>query len=127
MPSISFSQAANVSSGPAKGVFTVEAAKLVEVDESTGAETTTGLSVPLDVSALVALFILTDGDVTISFVDALTNEVGTVAMLRGRPFFWYDGCGMDLPLGDDVATIAVDNAAVDPVRVQLFALIDPTP
>lgn len=84
------------------------------------------VNLPIDVSALKSLMILSDKAVTIK-----TNSAGapddTIDVAAGVPVLWWNGAVGSNPLTVDVVTLHIANAGADNAVVQIRALQDVTP
>lgn len=84
------------------------------------------INVAIDVSALKALFICADQDLTIE-----TNSSGspddTLEIKADVPLVWTPDCGYACPLSADVAALFLANASGEDATLQVRLLQDATP
>ena len=80
----------------------------------------------LDVSAMVALLMYSDQDVTIETNDG-TTPADTITLTAGQPLIWHSSSGFTNPLGTDVTSFFVTNASGSAANLVIKGLQDPTP
>lgn len=80
----------------------------------------------VDVSALSAVYIVSDKAVTLK-----TNSSGspdnTITLAANKPLLWYVGCGITNPLTVDVTGIYIANASGSTATIEFRFLQDVTP
>lgn len=116
----------NFSSGSATDTAskTYTANSEVNIQESITAGTDTLISVAIDVSALVSLYLKSDVAATIE-VNSGGSPTKTITLAADEPYVWPMG-GQTNPLGaSDVTGLYVTNAA--DAAITMYALVDPTP
>ena len=97
----------------------------------TDQETNKEVNTDIDASELQALFIYSDEDITLKANGdgaAETPADFTLTITGGKPFVWYIGCGLPMPLTDaeggatDVATWYASTTSEDGATVKIRAL-----
>lgn len=96
------------------------------IDEAApGVETSTPMTLTLDVSAVKSLYMLSDQDAAVEF--AHSGGPTQIDLTADKPFQWFTGCGHDFPISADVTSVIVTVLGADTARFQLEAIIDATP
>jgi hypothetical protein len=94
------------------------------VSETIGASLSGTIALTIDVSALKAIFLVSDALVSLEF----TGPDLAIQLAAGVPFQWFTGGGIDNPFGStDVDSLLVENEVATPATVQIEILTDPTP
>ena len=109
--------------------FEKQASGRVELDETIpAASTNLQCNFTADVSAMVALMIVSDQDVTIK-TNSTSTPGDTIPLKANVPIPWVSDFGSKPPnpLTADVTTIYVNNAGAVPARLRIYNLQDATP
>jgi len=80
----------------------------------------------IDVSAVKAIHIQSDQDVTIETNDGTTPD-DTIALKANKPYQWSTNDYHTFVLGTDVTSIFVTNASGATATISIIVLTDPTP
>lgn len=108
-------------------IETVEAEGRKSVDVNVpDSSTDLQVEVVIDVSTVKSIYIKSDQDVTIETNDG-TTPADTLAIKANAPYVWTENSVDSLALGTDVTDLFITNASGSAARVQLEALVDPTP
>ncbi len=84
------------------------------------------VALALDVSAIKALLLLSDQDLTVETNDDAAPD-DTLSLTGGVPLLWYEGCGYDCPLSVDVTDLYLTAAGGAAGTLKVQALQDSTP
>lgn len=84
------------------------------------------INLAFDADALTSIYIVSDVDIELTFVDGTTSPLG-LDLEAGKPFTWYEGCGSTNPFTDDVQYVTADNANTDDAALVIRCLTDDTP
>lgn len=97
------------------------------IDESVpDSSTDLQINVAIDFSALQALYLVSDQDVTVETNNGTTPD-DTINLLANKPLVWHAGSYHANPLTVDVTAIFVTNSSGAAAQIQLEALQDATP
>lgn len=108
------------------GEISVSAGKCLFIDETFSSEDVT-IAAPIDVSALKAIFMLSDANLQVIYNEAGGPHDFFHGINAGVPWFWESSSGIPNPFGSaDVASIQFNQVGAS-ARIQIMILTDPTP
>ena len=107
-----------------------EAGQELNIDESIPVGNNQLLAFVCDVSQLKSFFLVADGALTVE-TNSGGSPANTITLAANEPFSWVDG---DPTLRDtggtaittDITALYITNATSGPVKLKIFALVDPT-
>ena len=103
------------------------AASKVSVDESVATgQTDKQIFVAIDVSAVKSIIILSDQAVLLE-TNSGSTPTNTLSLLAGVPYLWNTDSYDTFKLTGDVTSIFITNSSGAAARIQLDAVVDPTP
>lgn len=108
------------------GELDITAGKLVSIDETLTSEDTTFIT-PIDVSALKAIFMLSDANLGITYDESGGPHSFTHSLVAGVPFVWHNTSGLTNPFGSTDVVDIVATQVGSSCRLQIMILTDPTP
>jgi len=99
----------------------------LDIREAIADETTDGeVAYVVDVSQLVAVFILSDQALTIETNDGAAPQE-TISLAAGVPLMWHDGLAdAGCPFSDDITALFVTNASGAIANLSIMTLVDVT-
>lgn len=107
--------------------YTVTNGLLIGMDVSVaGASTDLQHFIAIDVSAVKLFVALCDRDITLE-TNSGGSPANTLSLTAAVPYVWRTGKADSFKLTTDVTSIFATLAAGDPARLQIQALVDPTP
>ena len=107
------------------GAVTISGGLNVGINEAIPAsQTDLEIIFALDVSAVLAFFIICDQDITIETNNGTTPD-DTISLTANVPYWWRVGSAEAFALGTDVTSIFVTNTTAATLKIQ--AIVDPTP
>lgn len=119
-------QSVQVSLATINSQKTYSGASRLSIEETIAIGTTT-VGAAIDVSALKSFFLLSDQDVTVK-TNSNSEPDATLVLKAGVAYVWntdsYDAFKL---VAADIVSIYVTNASAAPAKLQLEAIIDPTP
>lgn len=83
------------------------------------------IALAFPVPGLSAIYVVSDINMTLEFVDATTFPV-VLDLLAGEPIVWYTGVGYDL-FAHSVTSCLASNANTDDANLEIRVLKDATP
>lgn len=99
----------------------------VEVSESVADSSTDAqINVAIDFSALGALLIVSDQDVTLETNNGTTPD-DTFSLLANKPLIWFSDSYFDCPLTVDVTAVFITNSSGSTATITIRANQDATP
>lgn len=90
-----------------------------------GATTDQLVAAVIDVSQMKLLYISSDQDITIETNNS-SAPADTLTITANKPLLWYEGYGLDNPLGTDVTALYITRAAGDSATVKIRCMVDAT-
>lgn len=106
------------------GEETLTGGKLVRVQESVAAASSATLAVAIDVSALKAIYLICDREMSFEF----SGPENAFMLDANKPFSWHANSNLANPFGStDVTSILCENEENAVAVVELLVLTDPTP
>ncbi len=86
---------------------------------------------PLTTASLVSLYISSDVDITVeSNASSGTSVTDTLTITAGKPYVWYQGCGLAAPLSANIGTNGIyltNGNTSSSGTVEIRSLKDSTP
>jgi hypothetical protein len=108
------------------GEVDITAGKLVSIDETFTSEDVTFIT-PIDVSALKAIFMVSDANLGITYDESGGPHLFSHSLTAGVPFFWHNASGLPNPFGSTDVVDIVATQVGSSCRIQIMILTDPTP
>jgi hypothetical protein len=101
---------------------------LTQIDGESVADSETDyeIVVALDVSAIQAIIITSDQDVTLETNSGAAPD-DTIALTANNPYVWYTGSYYTNLLTTDITSIFITNASGSTATIDVLALVDATP
>lgn len=96
------------------------------IDESVPIQSDYEVAFTLDVSAIKAIFIMSDQDLTLETNDG-GSPVDTISLLANVPYVWHTGSYFVNKLTTNITALFLTNASAAAARFQLEVVFDPTP